>query len=76
VSARGGTISNRVDGNDNVASQNLSSNVGKVTIAGWSTQITTSDNSNVSNTVTGRDNSGTQNIASNNSCTTCAGGSR
>jgi hypothetical protein len=67
----GGNVTNTATGSDAYASQNLSSNVGDVTISGNSSQFTAMVNASVNNFSTGTSSKAVQNIATNNACFTC-----
>ncbi|NPC55752.1 hypothetical protein [Caenimonas soli] len=67
----GSYVTNSADGYQAFANQNLSSNMGDVTIGGDSVQITSLLISSVTNTADGAHSKAVQNIASNNSCFGC-----
>lgn len=71
VDSLASVVTNEARGRDAYASQNLSSNMGDVTIGGNSTQITTLRVASVANLADGRNSKAVQNIASNNACVTC-----
>ena len=64
-------VSNYATGNDAVATQSMSSNIGKVTINGTSLQATALLGSYVANGSTGARSLAVENVASNNGCATC-----
>ena len=68
VGGSGATVSNLADGSSARATQNLSSNFGKVNVAGVSNQATYVTNASVLNMASGRNSHAIQNIASNDAC--------
>jgi hypothetical protein len=67
----GGSVTNTASGSDAYASQNLSSNVGEVTISGNSLQFTAITGATIANLSSGSNSKAVQNIATNNACFTC-----
>ncbi|MBU4504995.1 MAG: hypothetical protein KJ740_01285, partial [Gammaproteobacteria bacterium] len=70
TATRGSVVANLALGEEAYASQNVSSNIGNVNIAGTSWQITALDQSGVVNVATANTKA-IQNIASNNGCVAC-----
>ncbi len=61
-------MTNLASGNGAMATQNLSSNFGRVLIAGYSEQTTALQNASISNAANGARSHAIQNIASNDAC--------